>query len=50
MLNVTNEEMWSNVSKRTDWNVWKYIKNKNEIRDMLLYNGLEDFMRDRNEV
>lgn len=44
-LNVEHNTMFSNVSKRTDWDVWKYIQNQEEIKEVLIYNNLEGFIR-----
>lgn len=45
-LNLREEDLFSNISKRTDWNVWKYIENQDEIKQLLRENNWDHFIRE----
>lgn len=40
-LHVKDSDMFSNLTKRTRYNIWDYIKNREEIWEALIDNGFE---------
>lgn len=46
LVGVENHELSSNITKRTNWDVWNYIDNEYEIKQLLIDNNWEHFIRE----
>lgn len=45
-IDVSPSNLSSNLTKRTKWDVWEYIKNSDEIKNLLINEGWERFIRE----